>query len=133
VMAAISITYALLAVLELWRRRGEGVWRWPIMLHLLGHAAAIPVRIPLVGSLTGHHPLHVNLLIFVNLRDIISLHLRGIFARGSRQGSNCRPLLARLADRPTDGRCEPPLLSPGGRTADGPNPFCTPARRAPYI
>jgi hypothetical protein len=83
-MAAISITYALLAVLELWRRRGEGVWRWPIMLHLLGHAAAIPVRIPLVGSLTGHHPLHVNLLIFVNLRDIISLHLRdvlGVIAR----------------------------------------------------
>jgi diguanylate cyclase (GGDEF)-like protein len=65
VMAAITITYALLAVLELWRGRGEGVWRWPIMLLLLGHIAAIPVRIPLAGSLTGHHPLHVNLLIFV--------------------------------------------------------------------
>ena len=51
VMAAIAIIYALLTVLELWRGRGDGAWRWPIMLLLLGHAAAIPVRIPLVGSL----------------------------------------------------------------------------------
>ena len=48
VMAVIAITYALLTVAELWRGRGrgEGLWRWPIMLLLLGHAAAIPVRIP---------------------------------------------------------------------------------------
>ena len=46
VMAAIAIAYALLTVVELWRGRGDGVWRWPIMLLLLGHAAAIPVRIP---------------------------------------------------------------------------------------
>jgi diguanylate cyclase (GGDEF)-like protein len=64
VMAAITIIYTLLAVLELWRGRGEEMSRWPIMLLLLGHAAAIPVRIPLVGSLTGHHPLHVGLLAF---------------------------------------------------------------------
>jgi diguanylate cyclase (GGDEF)-like protein len=64
VMAAITIIYTLLAVLELWRGRGEEMSRWPIMLLLLGHAAAIPVRIPLVGSLTSHHPLHVGLLAF---------------------------------------------------------------------
>ena len=64
VMAAIAITYALLAVLELWRGRGEEVSRWPIMLLLLGHAAAIPVRIPLAGSTTDPHPFHVNLLTF---------------------------------------------------------------------
>ena len=40
VMAAIAITYALLAVLELWRGPGQEASRWPIMLLLLGHAAA---------------------------------------------------------------------------------------------
>ena len=64
VMATIAITYALLAVLELWRGRGEEVSRWPIMLLLLGHAAAIPVRIPLAASVTDPHPFHVNLLTF---------------------------------------------------------------------
>ena len=64
-MAAIAITYALLAVLELWRGRGRrGLWRWPIMLLLLGHAAAIPVRIPLAGSATDPIPSIVNLLTF---------------------------------------------------------------------
>src|ERR1700722_8815012 len=63
-MAVIAITYALLTVAELWRGRGEGLWRWPIMLLLLGHAAAVPVRIPLVGSLAGHYPIHPELLTF---------------------------------------------------------------------
>jgi diguanylate cyclase (GGDEF)-like protein len=64
VMAAIAIVYALLTVRELWRGRGDGLWRWPIILLLLGHAAAVPVRIPLVGSLVGHRPVHPELLIF---------------------------------------------------------------------
>jgi diguanylate cyclase (GGDEF)-like protein len=64
VMAAIAITYALLAVLELWRGKGEEVSRWPIMLLLLGHATAIPVRVPLAGSATDPHPFHVHLLTF---------------------------------------------------------------------
>ena len=64
VMAAIAITYALLAVLELWRGRGEDVWRWPIMLLLLGHAAAIPIRIPLAGSATDPNSFNVDLLTF---------------------------------------------------------------------
>src|SRR6476660_4807291 len=64
VMAAIAIVYALLTVLELWRGRVDGLWRWPIMLLLLGHAAAVPIRIPLVGSLIAHHPIHPKLLTF---------------------------------------------------------------------
>jgi diguanylate cyclase (GGDEF)-like protein len=66
-MAAIAVVYTLLAVLELWRGRGEEVSRWPIIWLLLGHAAAIPVRVLLVGSLADHHPLHVNLLTFAIL------------------------------------------------------------------
>jgi diguanylate cyclase (GGDEF)-like protein len=61
VMVAIAIAYALLTVLELWRGRGDGIWRWPIMLLLLGHAAAIPVRIPLAGEWTNPNPLDVDL------------------------------------------------------------------------
>jgi diguanylate cyclase (GGDEF)-like protein len=64
VMAAIAIAYALLTVLELWRGRGDGVWRWPIMLLLLGHAAAIPVRIPLAGEWTNPNPFDVDLRTF---------------------------------------------------------------------
>jgi diguanylate cyclase (GGDEF)-like protein len=64
VMAAIAIAYALLTVLELWRGRGDGVWRWPIMLVLLGHAAAIPVRIPLAGEWTNPNPFDVDLRTF---------------------------------------------------------------------
>jgi diguanylate cyclase (GGDEF)-like protein len=70
VMAAIAIAYALLTVLELWRGRGDGLWRWPIMLLLLGHAAAVPVRIPLVGSLAGHYPLRPELLTFVLIETL---------------------------------------------------------------
>jgi diguanylate cyclase (GGDEF)-like protein len=65
VMAAIAIAYALLTVVELWRGRGDGVWRWPIMLLLLGHAAAIPVRIPLAGALSHPAPSDVDLLTFM--------------------------------------------------------------------
>jgi diguanylate cyclase (GGDEF)-like protein len=64
VMAAIAIAYGLLTVLELWRGRGDGVWRWPIMLVLLGHAAAIPVRIPLAGEWTNPNPFDVDLRTF---------------------------------------------------------------------
>jgi diguanylate cyclase (GGDEF)-like protein len=64
VMAAIAVAYALLAVLELWRGKGEEVSRWPIILLLLGHAAAIPIRVPLAGSATDPHPFHVHMLTF---------------------------------------------------------------------
>ena len=110
VMAAIAVVYTLLAVLELWRGRGEEVLRWPIIWLLLGHAAAIPVRVLLVGSLADHHPLHVNLLTFAILEAFFLSHPRGIFARGPREGSNCSPPPARLVNRPADGRCEPSRL-----------------------
>jgi diguanylate cyclase (GGDEF)-like protein len=64
VMATIGIAYTLLAVLELWRGRGDGVWRWPIIVLLLAHAAAIPLHIPLAGALTRPDPSDVDLLTF---------------------------------------------------------------------
>ena len=59
VMAAIGICYTLLAVRELWRGRGDGVWRWPIIGLLLAHAASIPIEIPVAGA--WKHPDHADL------------------------------------------------------------------------
>jgi diguanylate cyclase (GGDEF)-like protein len=56
VMATIGVAYTLLVVFELWRGRGDQVWRWPIIVLLLAHAAAIPIHIPLVGALTNPDP-----------------------------------------------------------------------------
>jgi diguanylate cyclase (GGDEF)-like protein len=65
VVAAIAVFYTLLALLELWRARGDGAWCWPIMLVLLAHAGAIPLRIPLAGAWTHPDPSDVNLLTFM--------------------------------------------------------------------
>jgi diguanylate cyclase (GGDEF)-like protein len=65
VMAAIAVFYTLLALLELWRGRGDGAWRWPVMLLLLAHAAAIPVQIPLAGAWGNPDPSDVDLLTFM--------------------------------------------------------------------
>jgi GGDEF domain-containing protein len=43
-------------VFELWRGRGDEVWRWPIMVLLLAHAAAIPIHILLAGAWTHPDP-----------------------------------------------------------------------------
>jgi hypothetical protein len=56
VIAAIGIVYTLLVVFELWRGRGDQVWRWPIMVLLLAHAAAVPIHIPLAGAWTHPDP-----------------------------------------------------------------------------
>jgi diguanylate cyclase (GGDEF)-like protein len=68
VMAAIGIGYTLLVVFELWRGRGDQVWRWPIMALLLAHAAAIPIHIPLAGAWAAHpdpsDPSDLDLLTF---------------------------------------------------------------------
>jgi diguanylate cyclase (GGDEF)-like protein len=56
VMAAIGVAYTLLVALELWRGRGDQPWRWPIIVLLLAHAAAIPIHIPLIGALTHPDP-----------------------------------------------------------------------------
>src|SRR6185312_8708031 len=63
-MAAIGIVYTLLAFFELWRGRGHDGWRWPIMVLLLAHAAAIPIHIPLAGALTHPDPTDVDLFTF---------------------------------------------------------------------
>ena len=65
--------------------------------------------------------------------ELTSLGMRLRFIHKPCEGSNCRPLSARFADRPTDRRCEPSWLSSGGRTADGPNPLCESACRASYV
>jgi diguanylate cyclase (GGDEF)-like protein len=64
VMAAIGIVYTLLAFFELWRGRGDNVWRWPIMVLLLAHAPVIPIHIPLAGALTHPDPSDVDLFTF---------------------------------------------------------------------
>jgi diguanylate cyclase (GGDEF)-like protein len=56
VIAAIGVAYTLLVVFELWRGRGDQAWRWPIIVLLLVHAAAIPIHIPLAGALTHPDP-----------------------------------------------------------------------------
>jgi diguanylate cyclase (GGDEF)-like protein len=55
-MAAIGIVYTLLVVFELWPGRGDQVWRWPIIVLLLAHAAAIPIHIQLAGALIHPDP-----------------------------------------------------------------------------
>ena len=44
--------------------RGDDVWRWPVIVLLLAHAAAIPIHIPLAGALTHPDPSDVDLLTF---------------------------------------------------------------------
>lgn len=65
VIAAIAIAYTLLAISELWRGRDDGGWRWPIVLLLLGHAASVPMHIPLAGAWWHPDPSEVNLLTFM--------------------------------------------------------------------
>jgi hypothetical protein len=97
VMAVIGICYTLLAILELWRGRGDGAWRWPIMLLLLGHAAAIPIQIPLAGAWAHPDPADVDLLTFT-IFETAFVYLRGLSVRGPCERSNCCQLSARFAD-----------------------------------
>jgi diguanylate cyclase (GGDEF)-like protein len=64
VLAAIGICYTLLAVFELWRGRGDGAWRWPIIALLIGHTLSIPVRIPLAGAWPHFDAVDADLLTF---------------------------------------------------------------------
>ena len=81
VMVVIAVTYTLLAVFELWRGRGDDVGRWPIMVLLLGHAAAITLRIPL--TITAGHPnlSDVNLRTFV-IFEIMFVSICGAYLLG---------------------------------------------------
>ena len=67
VMAAIAMFYTLLTLFELWRGRGDGLWRWPIMLVLLAHAVAIPLRIPLAEAWINPGPANAGSLTFMTL------------------------------------------------------------------
>jgi diguanylate cyclase (GGDEF)-like protein len=81
-MATIGVTYTVLCVRELWNARKEKLAsRWPVMLLLAGHAAAIPVRIPLVASRPGT-AVHVDLLTFV-VFETLFLSICGAFLFGS--------------------------------------------------
>jgi diguanylate cyclase (GGDEF)-like protein len=61
-VAAIGILYTLLTAFELWRGRSDEIWRWPIIIVLLLHAAAIPIRVPLAGALKHPGPSDLDLL-----------------------------------------------------------------------
>jgi diguanylate cyclase (GGDEF)-like protein len=101
VMAVIGIAYTLLAVVELWRGRPEQqeVSRWPIMVLLLGHAAAIPVRIPLASSLTDPHPFHVHLLTFVIFESVfLSISAAYLFGSLAKDRIAARYQRASLSD-----------------------------------
>jgi diguanylate cyclase (GGDEF)-like protein len=65
VMAAIGVCYTLLAVVELWRGRGDGAWRWPIIVVLLVHAASIPIHIPVAGAWKHPDPIDLDFLTFM--------------------------------------------------------------------
>jgi diguanylate cyclase (GGDEF)-like protein len=65
VMAAIAISYTLLAIVELWRGRGDDAWRWPIILLLLAHASFVPIQVPLAGAWRHPDAAEVSLLTFV--------------------------------------------------------------------
>ena len=83
IMAAILITYLLLAVFELWRARGETLMsRWPIMALLAAHAVLMPIRIPLAGSLSGVRPVGVDLLTFVAF-EAVFISICGAYLLGS--------------------------------------------------
>jgi diguanylate cyclase (GGDEF)-like protein len=64
IMALIAVAYTLLVFRELWRGSGDGIWRWPMMILLLMHAAAIPVRIPLAIAAIHPSPADIDLRTF---------------------------------------------------------------------
>jgi diguanylate cyclase (GGDEF)-like protein len=83
IMAAILITYLLLAVFELWRARSETLMsRWPIMALLTAHAVLMPIRIPLAGSLSGVRSANVDLLAFVAF-EAVFISICGAYLFGS--------------------------------------------------
>jgi diguanylate cyclase (GGDEF)-like protein len=70
--AAIGITYTLLTARELWRARGDTlVSRLPIIILLLLHAASLPARIPLVGTIAHTEPARTDLLAFVMFESVL--------------------------------------------------------------
>ena len=81
VMVVIAVSYTLLAAFELWRGRGDEVWRWPIMALLVGHAAAITVRIPLAMTAARPDLFDVDLRTFV-IFEIMFVSICGAYLLG---------------------------------------------------
>lgn len=83
VMAGIGIVYTLLTVMELWRSRSDGIpSRWPVIVLLLVHALAMPLRIPLVSAWMGTNTAHVNLFAFAVFESVL-LAMAGAYLFGS--------------------------------------------------
>jgi hypothetical protein len=60
--AAIGVAYTLLVVFELWRGRGDQVWRWPIMVLLLGAMTLVIQCLTwIINTCDPHHSL-LNLI-----------------------------------------------------------------------
>ena len=81
VMVVIAVSYTLLAAFELWRGRGDEVWRWPIMALLVGHATAITVRIPLAMTAARPDLFDVDLRTFV-IFEIMFVSICGAYLLG---------------------------------------------------
>lgn len=83
IMAAIGIVYTLLTVFELWRSRSDGIpSRWPVIVLLLVHAAAMPMRVPLVAAWLGTNTAYVNLFAFAVFESVL-LAMAGAYLFGS--------------------------------------------------
>jgi diguanylate cyclase (GGDEF)-like protein len=82
-MAAIGVAYTLLTARELWRGRREMlISRWPIIIILIAHAVAVPLRIPLVATLAAGEPLNKPLLGVVLFESLV-LAMCGAYLFGS--------------------------------------------------
>lgn len=83
IMACIGVVYTLLTVIELWRSRSDALpSRWPVIVLLLVHALAMPLRIPLVADWLGTNPTHVNLFAFAVFESVL-LAMAGAYLFGS--------------------------------------------------
>jgi diguanylate cyclase (GGDEF)-like protein len=82
-IVGIGIVYSLLAAFELWRTSGEGLYsRWLAIGLLVVHAAAMPLRIPVVAGWFGTSPASGNVLSFILLESIL-LAVAGAYLFGS--------------------------------------------------
>lgn len=82
-MSTIGMAYSLLAMAELWAPRNDALAsRWLIIGLLLVHTIALPLRIPLVGSLVGSPLGEANLLTIVTFEAVL-VSMCGAYLFGS--------------------------------------------------
>jgi diguanylate cyclase (GGDEF)-like protein len=81
--SAIGVTYSLLTAAEFWRPQDKTLAsRWLVIGLLLLHAASLPLRIPLAGSLVDTHADHTSLLTLVTFESVL-LSMCGAYLFGS--------------------------------------------------